>query len=272
VFVPKLVATDLDGTLLRSDLTVSDRTLATFERLERNGIRLVFVTGRPWRWMEPVLARTGRRGTVVCANGAVVADGASGDVLRRWPIPPATLRAVTSKIRTAFPDVAFAVESGQRMLHEANYPVRHDLARTDQYLLDYADLVAEPAEKLLVRAGGVEPAELWATCAGLFEGVATPTHSGFRGLIEVSAAGVTKATGLGWVARRCGVEPAEILAFGDMPNDIPMLTWAGRGVVVAGAHPDAAAVAHTVTTGNDADGVATYLDALLDAAEAATPR
>jgi hydroxymethylpyrimidine pyrophosphatase-like HAD family hydrolase len=102
--------------------------------------------------------------------------------------------------------------------------------------------------------------------------VATPTHSGFSGLIEVSAAGVTKATGLEWVARQYGVTPPEILAFGDMPNDIPMLTWAGRGIVVAGAHPEAAAVAHTVTTGNDADGVATYLDALLDAAEAATPR
>ncbi|SHN47969.1 HAD family hydrolase [Cryptosporangium aurantiacum] len=270
--MPKLVATDLDGTLLRSDLTVSDRTLATFERLEQLGITLVFVTGRPWRWMDPVLAQTGRRGRVVCANGAVVLDGASGEVLQNWTIPAETLRSVTGAVREAIPGAIFAVERGLRMMHEPDYPVRHDLGRTDEDEVSYDELVSAPAEKLLVRAPDVEAAELWTTCGGLFDGAVTPTHSGFRGLIEVSAAGVTKATGLAWVATRCGVDPDTVLAFGDMPNDIPMLSWAGRGVVVAGAHPEAAAVAHTVTTGNDADGVATYLDALLDEADAATPR
>jgi Cof subfamily protein (haloacid dehalogenase superfamily) len=271
VFVPKLVATDLDGTLLRSDQTVSARTLETFVRLERRGIRLVFVTGRPWRWMEPVLAQTGRRGVVVCANGAVIADGATGDVIESWLIAPETLRAVTGAVRKAFPDAVFAVEVGARMVHEAAYPVRTPLVRSDQQAVDYDELVAEPAQKLLIRAPNVEPLELWGTCCGLFEGVATPTHSGFTGLVEVSAAGVDKAKGLAWVAAREGIDPADILAFGDMPNDIPMLVWAGRGVVVADAHPEAAAVAHTATTANDADGVATYLDALLDEMEAATP-
>ena len=266
MFVPKLVATDLDGTLLRSDLTVSERTLETFGRLERSGITLVFVTGRPWRWMDPVLAQTGRRGRVVCANGAVVLDGASGDVLRNWTIPTETLRSVTTAVRDAFPSAIFAVERGPRMLHEPDYPVRHDLGRTDEDEVSWSELVAQPAEKLLIRAPSVEAAELWTRCTRVFDGTVTPTHSGFRGLIEVSAAGVTKATGLAWVAQRCGVDPEAVLAFGDMPNDIPMLSWAGRGVVVAGAHPEAAAVAHTVTTGNDADGVATYLDALLDEA------
>ncbi|MFI5955862.1 HAD family hydrolase [Cryptosporangium sp. NPDC051539] len=272
MFVPRLVATDLDGTLLRSDLTVSARTLTTFERLERSGITLVFVTGRPWRWMDPVLAQTGRRGQVVCANGAVVLDGASGQVLQNWTIPAETLRAVTAAVRETFPDAIFAVERGRRMLHEPEYPVRHDLGRRDENEVSYDELIAEPVEKLLIRAPSVEAAELWTRCTRVFDGRVTPTHSGFRGLIEVSASGVTKATGLEWVAQRCGVDPAAIVAFGDMPNDIPMLTWAGRSVVVAGAHPEAAAVAHTVTTGNDADGVATYLDALLDEVEAATPR
>ena len=271
MFVPKLVATDLDGTLLRSDRTVSDRTMETFARLERHGIVLVFVTGRPWRWMEPVLTRTGRRGTVVCANGAVVADGTSGDVLNRWSISPETLRRVTADVREAFPDVVFAVESGLRMCHEVGYPVQPDLGRTDQHLVNYAELISEPAEKLLLRAPEADPLEFWTSCTSLFEGLVTPTHSGFRGLIEASAAGVTKATGLAWVAQRCGVDREDVLAFGDMPNDIPMLTWAGRGVVVADAHPECAAIAHTVTTGNDADGVAAYLDTLLDVVEAATP-
>lgn len=272
MFVPKLVATDLDGTLLRSDRTVSERTLATFGRLERSGITLVFVTGRPWRWMGPVLAQTGRRGRVVCANGAVVLDGASGEVLKKWAIPAETLRSVTTAVRQAFPDAVYAVERGPRMLHEPDFPVRDDLGRTDESQVSPEELVAEPAEKLLIRAPSAEAAELWTRCTRVFDGAVTATHSGFRSLIEVSAPTVTKATGLAWVAQHYGIDPDGVLAFGDMPNDIPMLSWAGRGVVVAGAHPDAAAVAHTVTTGNDADGVATYIDALLDEAEAATSR
>ncbi len=94
----------------------------------------------------------------------------------------------------------------------------------------------------------------------------TTTHSGFPGLIEITAAGVTKATGLAWAAEHHGVDPGRVLAFGDMPNDAPMLRWAARGVVVAGAHPEAFGAADTVTLGNDADGVAVYVEELLDAA------
>jgi Cof subfamily protein (haloacid dehalogenase superfamily) len=267
VFVPRLVATDLDGTLLRSDLSISDRTLGTFARLERSGIGLVFVTGRPVRWLEPVLAVTGRRGTVVCANGAVIADGRTAQVVESWPIPPDVLREVTTRLRAGLPGACFAVEREPAMVREEGYPVRWDAVWAPA-IVDYEELVAAPVYKLLVRAQNVDFTRLWETCVDRTDGLATPTHSGSRGMIEIAAAGVTKATGLAWAAERAGVGQHAVIAFGDMPNDVPMLRWAGVGVAVADAHPDAVAAADVVTLANDADGVAVYLDDLLDAAEA----
>jgi hydroxymethylpyrimidine pyrophosphatase-like HAD family hydrolase len=130
------------------------------------------------------------------------------------------------------------------------------------------ELTAGDASKLLVRiVGEGDPEALYNEVERLAADAVTVTHSGFAGLVEVAAAGVTKASGLAWIAEHYGVDPAKIVAFGDMPNDASMLRWAGRGVVVAGAHPAAAAAADAVTVGNDADGVAVYLDALLDEVE-----
>lgn len=261
--LPRLVATDLDGTLLRSDLTISDRTMATLARLEAAGIVLVLVTGRPLRWLAPVLGRTGRRGTVVCANGAVVVDGASGEVLAAWPLAPAVLAEATARLRAALPGVLFAVEDALGMRREAAYPVR-SIDQPGERVVPFAELAAEPGLKLLVRAPGVDPDAVRAACRHHLDGLATPTSSTLSGLVEVSAAGVTKATGLAWVADRAGVPASAVVAFGDMPNDLPMLAWAGHAVVVAGAHPEALAAADAVAGGNDEDGVAAYLDALLD--------
>ncbi|HWB38139.1 MAG TPA: HAD hydrolase family protein, partial [Rugosimonospora sp.] len=80
------------------------------------------------------------------------------------------------------------------------------------------------------------------------------------GLVEISAAGITKATGLALLAAEYAVAPEDVVAFGDMPNDVPMLHWAGRAVAVANAHPEALAAADDVTLSNVDDGVAAYLE------------
>jgi len=88
------------------------------------------------------------------------------------------------------------------------------------------------------------------------------THSGGAGLIELSAAAVTKAGALAELCRRWGVTAEEVIAFGDMPNDGPMLRWAGQSWAVANAHPEARAAATDVTASNDEDGVARILEGL----------
>jgi hydroxymethylpyrimidine pyrophosphatase-like HAD family hydrolase len=92
------------------------------------------------------------------------------------------------------------------------------------------------------------------------DGAVEVTHSSSSGLVEMSAAGITKATGLALLAAEYGVQPADVVAFGDMPNDVPMLTWAGRGVAVANAHAEARDAADELTLSNVDDGVAVYLE------------
>jgi hydroxymethylpyrimidine pyrophosphatase-like HAD family hydrolase len=273
----RLIATDLDGTLLRSDRTVSDRTTRALWRCLAAGIPTVLVTGRPRRWLVPVLEQTGRLGPVVAANGALVLDR-SGAVLSVATIAPGLLADVVDRIRRALPDAVVAAERAGtgplgEMVYQHGYPGR-DLFGVER-AATLADVVAEPALKLLVRvprsgASAAPPGAVWDSAmpsaqlrdtviAAVGEAV-EPTFSDTSGLVEVSAAGVTKATGLGAVAELLGVRAEAIVAFGDMPNDLPMLAWAGTGVAVRNAHPEVLAAADAITTGNDDDGVACYLE------------
>lgn len=265
MFAPGLVASDLDGTLLDSELRVSDRTLAALRGLRAVGIPLVLVTGRPRRWLMPVLEQTGPVGPIVCGNGSLVVDETNERVLAEWPIAAGLLAEMTAALRETVPNLVFAVESGPLMLHEADYPIRWDLAlEQERAVVDLAELCAQGASKLLIRCLDGDPDARYRQVAAALDGTLTPTHSGSPGLVEVTAAGVTKASGLAWAAAHHGVPAERVLAFGDMPNDAPMLRWAGRGVVVAGAHPDALAAADAVTLSNDADGVAAYIEAMLE--------
>lgn len=259
--LPGMIACDLDGTLLRSDLSVSDRTVAALAAVRAAGVPFVVVTGRPVRWLGVVLDRIGRYAEVICSNGAKVLD-VDGAVLITWPITPPVLSIVTRRLRDELGEVHFAVERDTGMVKETGYRVRRDLTQPPN--VEWDELVTQPALKLLVRVPGADGDELLARCAGLLQGLATPTHSSLAsGLIEVSADGVNKATALDWLAERHGVRADQVLAFGDMPNDISMLRWAGRSVVVADAHPEAKAAADEVTESNDNDGVAAVLERLL---------
>lgn len=262
----QVVATDLDGTLLRSDGTVSPRTRAALDRVQRAGALLVLVTGRPPRWLPPVTAQIGHRGQAVCANGAVVYDLASERVLRTYPLPgPAALRLVAA-LRERLPQVRFAVEAADGEFgHEPGYRPR--LAPAEARVAPVEWLLARgPAVKLLARAPGTGSDDLLALAGAAGAGLPlTATHSSASaddGLLEVAAGGVTKASTLAELVGALGVSAAQVLAFGDMPNDVPLLTWAGWGVAVAGAHAAARAAADEVATGNDDDGVAAVLERL----------
>jgi Cof subfamily protein (haloacid dehalogenase superfamily) len=263
------VASDLDGTLLRTDLSVSARTIAAIDAMAGHGVPFVMVTGRPSRWMPPVLAQTGLRGPVVCANGAVVLDPATGEVLAEWPIECDALVEVTRRLRDAVPGITFAAEYGDSLVREPDYPTRLDETRPDVRVGSYDEVVSRPVPKLLARLPDTDADVLLARADAAIDGLATATHSSFVGLVEISAAGVTKATGLAYLAERYGVEAADVVAFGDMPNDIPMLAWAGRSVAVGNAHAAARAAARGVTARNDEDGVAVHLESLLATAPTA---
>lgn len=268
----RLVATDLDGTLLRSDGTVSDRTRAALRAAADAGVLVVFVTGRPPRWLDDVVDETGHVGVAVGANGAVIYDMAGEKVLTTHPLSPDEMRDIAGGLREAYPTVQFAVEYGLSFAAEPDYV--HEWAinpRVDRrgrpipppIVAELPQITAEPALKLLAKHRGADPDEFLAHATELVGDRATLTHSSSFGLLEISAPGVTKATGLAEVAASHGISAEEVVAIGDMPNDLPMLTWAGRSLAVGNAHPAVIEVADEVVATNDEDAVAELLESVL---------
>jgi len=259
---PLLVATDLDGTIVRSDGTISARTVAAFARVEAAGARFTLVTGRPPRVMRAIAATFGHRGTAICSNGAVEYDMRTGTVTARHLIPPEALRAAARALRAAIPGIGLAVERPDgRAADDAYQAVSWDTNASIARPGDQA-LFGVPATKLLARHLGYSPDDLLALAAPVLDGLVSASHSNGKGLIEAAAVGVSKATAVAELAASHGISPGEVLAFGDMPNDLPMLSWAGTSCAVANAHPAVLAAASRVIGGHDDDGVAEYLEKL----------
>jgi Cof subfamily protein (haloacid dehalogenase superfamily) len=256
-----MIASDLDGTLLRSDGSISDRTRAALAAAEEAGFVVVLATGRPPRWMHGIAEATGHRGLAVCSNGAIVYDLHTEEIVEEHMIEVEVAGLLVDRLREALPGLAFAVERRHGFHHEPGYPRlwEGDFA-TDTTVADALHLVDAPMCKLLARHADMGPDEFLATAAVVVGDLATVTYSGTDGLLEISSAGVTKAFTLGRYAAEHGIEAPEVVAFGDMPNDLPMLSWAGHAVAVRDAHPEVLAVADEVTASNDDDGVALVVE------------
>jgi hypothetical protein len=259
---PSLVATDLDGTIVREDGTISARTVAAFDRVEAAGARFVLVTGRPPRVMPPVAAAFGHRGTAVCANGALTYDMRTETIEALHLIPAPVLAAAGAALRAAVPGIGLAVEypdgrAADYRYQAVTWDINATLPRADD-----ATLFARPASKLLGRHFGYSCDDLLALVEPAIGGLVAVTHSNSRGLIEASPLGVTKASVVAELAAGYGIGPESVIAFGDMPNDLPLLSWAGTSCAVANAHPEVLAAASYVIGSNDDDGVAEYLEKL----------
>jgi Cof subfamily protein (haloacid dehalogenase superfamily) len=263
-----LVATDLDGTLVRSDGTISARTRAALAAAEEVGIAVALVTGRPPRWMRPVAEATGHHGVAVCANGALLYDLHTERIVASTLLSPAELRAVVDRLRAEVPDLAFAVEYGPDFGHEPAYVHGWEIGDVDVRVAGTETLTDRPAVKLLARHPTMSCDELLEVGTAVLGADVVVTASSTDALLEIAAAGVTKATGLASLAERAGVPAAGVVAFGDMPNDLPMLAWAGHSVGVANAHPSVLAAVDEVAPSNDDDGVAVVLERLVAAAHA----
>jgi Cof subfamily protein (haloacid dehalogenase superfamily) len=255
----------MDGTLLHWDDTVSEATVAELDRWRADGVPVVLATGRPPRWMTRIRDVLGS-GTAVCCNGAVLLDLERFEIVHEEPLQPDVLRSVTTELRRRQPDTWFAVEYGLEFRHEPIYKPRWDVDAPGVAEATLDEMVAQPVAKLLARHEDLPRDEFVALVEDVVGDRATVTNSSSDALAEISAPGVTKASGLARVAARHGVGPEDVVVFGDMPNDIAAFEWVraagGRAVAMAHAHPDLMAVATDVTGTNDDDGVAAFLAAL----------
>ncbi|WP_425955067.1 HAD family hydrolase [Xylanimonas sp. McL0601] len=288
--LPRLVATDLDGTLLRADGTVSERTRRTLAAVEEAGVEVVFVTARPPRWLGHLADVVGGHGRVVCLGGAAVWDLATGQALDVCGFPDDDARALVADLRAAVPGVSIALERVDGPVFDVGFRTAEPLepawvARPVEDTLrggaamPVGKILAVTADRPVPRrrvgetAGPVNlPVAATAAQEQFFDNVraavgdrAHLAYSGAAGLAELLAPHVTKDSALArWCARE-GIDAADVWAFGDMPNDLPMLRWAGRGLAVANAHPDVLAAADGVVGSNEDDGVARALEVVLNA-------
>ncbi|SDM20252.1 hypothetical protein SAMN05421869_13822 [Nonomuraea jiangxiensis] len=256
------MATDLDGTLLTSTGTITPRTTNALRRAREAGAEIVFVTARPPRTARTIAGLAGVTGTVICSNGAIVYDLATDEIIRSLPLEPAAARKVATLLAAALPGIGLAAETGRNVLTEPAYTrrVTHDLAYHREVSSVFE--AGEPIVKLLVLSKTHTADEMYTAAVAAIEGQAEVTHSGVTGVLEISAPGVTKAGALDWLCQERGIAPEEVVAFGDMPNDVAVLAFAGRGYAMANAHHLVLAATEHRTLSNDEDGVAAVLERL----------
>jgi Cof subfamily protein (haloacid dehalogenase superfamily) len=266
----RAIATDLDGTLLRTDKSVSSRTRDAVLAAEDAGMLVIIATGRPPRWIAPVVDALGDRGLVVCANGASVYDPARHELVQRTDLDPEVAHSIVDDLGARFPDALFGVEQGfEFAVDEAIEQRRADLALMESWRLPgirigpIRSFLDRPVTKLIVRFPDDSAPGLADTVAAVVGDRALVTHSTRETFLELSHPDVHKAATVERLLVDAGVAPGEVVAFGDMPNDRELIEWAGLGVAVANADPRLKAVADEVTASNDDDGVAMVIERIL---------
>ncbi|MPV53324.1 HAD-IIB family hydrolase [Corynebacterium sp. zg331] len=269
---PLLIVSDIDGTLITSAERVPERLRAVLGRAVEKRCAVALATGRPHRWLFPVLEQLPVRPLCATANGAVLYDPATDTVLGAHELAPVAMRDVVVRARAALGEfgepLSVAVE---RCGASAFDPEEELFVVSPQYVhtweaqgflvLAEEEVLAEPAVKLLLRNERMTSAQMYEAIApALDPAVAHLTYSMPEGLLEVAAPGVTKQAAVADLARRYGVPRERVVCFGDMPNDVEMLCWAGLGVAMGNAAPEVKRAADLVAATNDECGVAQVLE------------
>ena len=261
---PKLVALDLDGTLLSSDKTISERNRAAVAGLVAQGTAVVVCTGRPPRTARAFAEQLELVDLGVVYNGGAVYNFATDTAIERFDFSSETAAAAIKTLRAEHPGVMCGLETGYGWFIDRG---RYDLVRGGRTpygtepdgVGDVLEFMRGYVTKLLVWHSDVPVRTLAGTLQGL------PLHSTWSipGLLEVVREDVNKRTALERIAADMGFKAADVAAFGDQHNDREMLAWAGFGVAMGNAEPEVKALADWVTSGCDEDGVAEVIETWL---------
>ena len=263
---PKLIASDLDGTIVAHYGDITQRTIAAFRKAHSMGIEIYFVTGRPPRWMPEIKEAFGI-GKAICGNGAMLYDLHNDKVLEEWLIPVEAQLETVKRLRKAIPQISFAVESHNYFHREKAYIPRWDVGLDNVGVESIEEVITSPALKLLARCSQQELSsdEMLDIAKIELEGIVTVTHSNpSDSLLEISALGVSKGMTLAKIAARHGIDAADCVSFGDNPNDFSMLEWCGRSFAMSDGHPEGPQHAKGIAGPCEEDGVAIIIEQLLE--------
>jgi hydroxymethylpyrimidine pyrophosphatase-like HAD family hydrolase len=262
----RLIATDIDGTLIRFGGNASARNLAALRAAEAAGVAVVLVTGRAPRSVRLVADALGVHGPAICANGALVADMPSVQLIRDIRIEGELAAQLVADLTTAIPGVVFAWERGLDHGRDEAWPF--PAAPVDKTLphavigpvLPHA---AGGISKLICHLGGTDPDAVVDQVRRVLGDRAEVSTATAPPLAEITARGCDKAEALEWLCRRKGIGRDDVLAIGDGPNDLPMLLWAGRGIAMGNAHATVLEAISEKTHTHDEDGFAAVIEAVL---------
>ena len=263
---PKLIGTDLDGTIVAHYGFISERTKIAFTAANAAGIHIYFVTGRPIRWMTEIKENF-NFGLGICGNGAMLYDFLNEKILEEWLFSVEAQLETVKRLRAVIPPVTFAVEVNQQFAREKKYVPRWDIGADNVGVDEIEEVITAPALKILARCQNSEFSsdEMLVLASKELAGIATVTHSNSTdSLLEISADGVSKGATLAKMADRHGLTADDCVTFGDNPNDFSMLTWASRSWAMADGHPDLMKHAKYQTDAHQEDGVAKVIERLLE--------
>jgi Cof subfamily protein (haloacid dehalogenase superfamily) len=259
----RLVATDLDGTLVRTDKTISERTRQAIERAKALGVTVIVVTGRSPRSLPVTAREVGLTGLAICSNGAVLYDLDQDTVVQQALIAAETASRVVLRLREAAPGVAFAYERATSYGREPAFPPRRVRPEyPEEEIADALVFCQESVIELFAQHPQIKTETLLERTQTAAGEMVSSSYAGYP-VVEITPAGIDKGWGVQNFCERLGIHAAEVIAFGDMPNDLSMLAWAGHAVAMANAHPDVLKQAHEITASNMEDGVAVVLERLL---------
>lgn len=259
----KLIATDLDGTLLRPDETVSERTRQALAAATAAGAAHIIVTGRAVPWTRHILDALEYKGLAVCGQGGQVYHAGEHRLLTSVTLDRQLAGLALSKIEAETGPLHLAASRDGlegEVLVGPGYRVQEG-PLPNVLLDDPGELWAAPLNKVYIQHPTLDDDALARAARQIAGDLVGVTVAG-EGIVELLPLGLSKATGLSLAARRLGITAKETLAFGDMPNDIPMFAWSAHGVAMANAHDELKAVAHELTASHEEDGVAVVLERL----------
>ncbi len=260
----RLIALDIDGTLLTTTETLLPRTRAALTEAEASGWHVVLVTGRPLAIAFPVVHDLALGEYVVAANGATVAAIANSELLYQANLPGRVAAAAVRRAREAVPGVGVTVTTERGFVREPGF---ERLAPQ----VEAASIVVEDAcprdddvvYNLVLFVHGMETRALADAVRPVLPEQVAAEPSGLPGSVELVPPGTHKATGVAYLCERLGIDRRDVVAFGDGLNDHELLVWAGLGVAMGNADDDTKALADDVTASNDEDGIAVVLERLL---------
>jgi Cof subfamily protein (haloacid dehalogenase superfamily) len=263
---PKLIGTDLDGTIVAHYGFISERTKIAFTAAHKAGIHIYFVTGRPIRWMVEIKENF-NFGIGICGNGAMLYDFINQKVLEEWLFSVKDQLETVKRLREVIPPVTFALEIDGDFHREKQYTPRWDIGFDYEGVDKIEEAITKPALKLLARCINSEYTsdEMLILASKALDGIATVTHSNSTdSLLEISADGVSKGETLSKIAARHGLTAEDCVTFGDNPNDFSMLSWAGRSWAMEDGHSDLMKYEKFQTDAHQEDGVAKVIERLLE--------